>query len=345
MERLRLRGWPILQCGLAAALAWYLAGTVLGHPTPFFAPITAIVCLGLTFGQRPRRVVELTVGVAIGVLVGDLVISVVGSGVWQLGLVVVVAMSVAALVGSGPLLSTQAGVQASVVATLVAVPAQAFSRWLDAVVGGVVALAVALVAPRAPVLRPRVEAAEVLAEVADILRATAAGLRAGDADAVAATLERARATERRLDSLREAAAEGMAVVRLSPLRRRHEEEVQSVLDLLTPLDHCVRNLRVLVRRAHVATWRAEEVPASYVGLVEDLAGATDAVADELEDHALPAQARGALAWIAETSTAIAGDGRAGLSAEVVRAQVRSMIVDLLVLTGLDHEEAAEVVPG
>ncbi|HMT50013.1 MAG TPA: aromatic acid exporter family protein, partial [Dietzia sp.] len=29
---------PILQCGLAAGLAWFIALDLLGHPAPFFAP-------------------------------------------------------------------------------------------------------------------------------------------------------------------------------------------------------------------------------------------------------------------------------------------------------------------
>ncbi|HYN30519.1 MAG TPA: FUSC family protein [Dermatophilaceae bacterium] len=342
LARLRERAVFIAQCGLAAAAAWFVAGTVLGHATPFFAPITAIVCLGLSFGQRLRRVLELMVGVAIGVLVGDLIVGVVGSGVWQLGLVVALAMALAALVGSGPLLTTQAGVQASVVVTLVAAPEQAFSRWLDAVVGGSVALAVAVVAPRGPVLRPWQEAAEVLDEISQILRETADGLRSGDPDAESATLERARATDERLSSLREAAAEGMAVVRLSPLRRHHAADLQAITDLVTPLDRCVRNLRVLVRRAYVATWREERVPGGYVALIDSLAESAEEVAAGLAERVVPVGAQRGLIAIGELSAVVAGE--AGLSGEVVRAQIRSMVVDLLMLTGMDYDEAGEMVP-
>jgi len=38
------------------------------------------------------------------------------------------------------------------------------------------------------------------------------------------------------------------------------------------------------------------------------------------------------------------DPGAGLSSEVMRAQIRSMVVDLLMLTGLPHEEAREYMP-
>ena len=70
-----------------------MASRVLGHENPFFAPVTAIICLGITYGQRLRRIAEVTIGVAIGVLVGDLVVLVLGNGAWQMALVVVVAMA------------------------------------------------------------------------------------------------------------------------------------------------------------------------------------------------------------------------------------------------------------
>jgi len=37
-------GWSIVQTPVAAALAWYIAHTLLGHPQPFFAPVAAAPC-------------------------------------------------------------------------------------------------------------------------------------------------------------------------------------------------------------------------------------------------------------------------------------------------------------
>ena len=80
------------QCALAAAMAWLIARDVLGHDTPFFAPIAAMVSLGTSYGQRLRRVAEVTVGVAFGVFLGDLLVVWLGSGWWQIALVVASAM-------------------------------------------------------------------------------------------------------------------------------------------------------------------------------------------------------------------------------------------------------------
>ena len=43
-------GWPILKTAVAASLAWYLATAVLGHESPFFASIAAVISLGVAVG-------------------------------------------------------------------------------------------------------------------------------------------------------------------------------------------------------------------------------------------------------------------------------------------------------
>ncbi|MBB1028540.1 aromatic acid exporter family protein, partial [Dietzia sp. DQ11-38-2] len=61
-RRLAYAFLPIVQCGLAAGIAWFLAHDVLGHPAPFFAPIAAALALGTGMGRRIRRGVELVIG-------------------------------------------------------------------------------------------------------------------------------------------------------------------------------------------------------------------------------------------------------------------------------------------
>src|SRR3954471_20546144 len=75
-RRLSENGRGILQGALAAALAWTIATHLLGHQRPFFAPLAALVALGLSHSQRTSRTLELILGVAVGILVADLVISV-----------------------------------------------------------------------------------------------------------------------------------------------------------------------------------------------------------------------------------------------------------------------------
>jgi uncharacterized membrane protein YgaE (UPF0421/DUF939 family) len=342
LTRVRERAFFILQSGIAAAAAWFVAHHLFGHPVPFFAPVTAIIVLGLSYGHRLRRGLELMVGVALGILVGDAFSHLAGRGWWQIAVVVVIAMAGAAFLSSGTLLASQAGVQAVFVTTLVPAPGQGFSRWTDAVIGGVVALALGLIAPLAPLRRPRTQAARALREVAAIVRTISTALAAGSEEAAWQALVRARASEHLLDELRAAAAEGLAVVRFSPLVRRHAGDLRAVSDLLAPLDHCVRNLRVLARRAHVATWRDEPVPTAYLALLTSLAEAAEDVAAGLETEDAARNARAAVLRVGELSASIGPS--TSLSGEVLRAQMRSMVVDLLMVTGLTYDEASDLVP-
>jgi len=342
LGRLRHRWVFLVQIGVGVLVAWLVASKVLGHPNPFFAPVTAILCLGMTYGQRLRRIVEVTVGVAIGVLVGDLIVTVLGSGPWQMAVVVVLAMAIAIVVSSGQLLVIQAGVQSVFIVALVASQSAALSRWLDALVGGLVALVIGTVAPTSPVRRPRAEAARTVREIASTLRDVVAALRRRDRVLASAALDGARSLEGQLGELRTAAAEGAAVVRQSPLLRGHGAAAEAASALVVPLDHCVRNLRVLARRASVAVARQEPVPGRYVDLVEALADATEDLARVLDEHATPSAARTVLERVAGLSARV--DPTAGLSAEMIRGQVRSMVVDLLVVAGVDDDEALQIVP-
>jgi uncharacterized membrane protein YgaE (UPF0421/DUF939 family) len=341
VARLRRRGWQIAQCAVGAALAWLLATEVLHHPQPFFAPVAAVVALGLSYGQRFRRVAEVVVGVAIGVGVGDLFVHLVGTGAWQIAVVVAVAMSLAVLLDAGTLIVTQAGVQAVIVTTLLPNPELGLSRWLDAVVGGAVALLVAAIAPGTPLRRPRQLAVAALVDLADLLRDAADSARDGDPERAALVLQRARQTEAGLAALRQASVESLDVVRVSPFRRRHRGGVRRLAQRSVPLDHAVRNVRVLVRRVLAATRTGETLPAALTDLVDDLSEATGMLAEQLGTDASPGPAVERLVAVAEASAEVP---RGSLSGDVVLGQVRSTVVDLLTVAGLDDAEALSRVP-
>jgi uncharacterized membrane protein YgaE (UPF0421/DUF939 family) len=37
---------PVIQAAVAAGLSWLVAVNIVGHRSPFFAPIAAVICLG-----------------------------------------------------------------------------------------------------------------------------------------------------------------------------------------------------------------------------------------------------------------------------------------------------------
>ncbi|MEO7752890.1 MAG: FUSC family protein [Terracoccus sp.] len=338
----RSRGFLLLQCATAAGFAWWFARDVLGHASPFFAPIVAVVCLGMSYGQRLRRVFEVAIGVAVGIFIADVFVHVAGSGPWQIAAVVLVSMSVAILLDGGPLLITQSAVQGIVIAALGASPGQAFLRWTDALIGGGVALVAATVVPQAPLRRPRVAAAGVTRKISELLRRAAESAEDTAVEEAAAVLASARGTEALLRELQTAADEGMSVLSSSPFARGQAPGVRSMAELVEPLDRAMRSTRVLVRRVTVSVGRGEQMPPEYHTLLHDLAEATDVIGRALAENASPAVGRPALLRVAALSGEV--PRTSSLATETVLAQIRSVIVDLLQVTGLGIDDAIAAMP-
>jgi len=342
VERWRSKLFAVVQCALAAGVAWWLASEVFDHDTPFFAPIAAVLSLGTSYGQRLRRVVEVTLGVAIGVFVADVLVGWIGTGSWQLALVVALAMSTALLLDAGILFVTQAAVQSIVVATLLPDPDAALTRWTDALIGGGVALVAATVVPAAPLRRPREQAAAVARKIAELLRAASHVMIDGEPAPALDLLADARATDRMIRELQAAAEEGVSVIASSPFRVRHREGLRRMVELVDPLDRALRSTRVLVRQSAVAAYTHRPVPASYADLTADLAVAVDEVADELAAERMATAARptvlaaGQATGLVERSESLAGDA--------ILAQLRSIVVDVLLITGMGQLEATDALP-
>ena len=80
LQRLTTTAPYLAQAALATALAWLIATELIQHESPFFAPISALLVLGLSAGQRGRRAVETAAGVALGIFVGDVLVNLIGGG-------------------------------------------------------------------------------------------------------------------------------------------------------------------------------------------------------------------------------------------------------------------------
>ena len=209
-------------------------------------------------------------------------------------------------------------------------------------VGGAVALLAATVVPRAPLRRPRIQAGAVVDRIGRLLRAAATAIDDHDMDEAVELLRSARATDEMMSDLRAAASEGLSVLASSPLHPRHREPVRQMAELVEPLDFALRNTRVLARRVAVAAYKHEPIPPEYASLLRELADCTDIVARELRAGRLAEAAREPLIAAGLRTVSI---GRAHeLSAEVVLAQVRSLVADLLSITGMDPLEATDQIP-
>jgi uncharacterized membrane protein YgaE (UPF0421/DUF939 family) len=343
IERWRQRAFMIVQCSVTAGAAWLIASLLLGHEVPYFAAAAAILVLGVAYGQRLRRGLDVAIGVTVGVALGDLWFVLFGAGVWQVVLICAIAMSLATLVGAGPLMTTQAGSQSIAVLVMAPSPVYGFERGLDAVIGCSLALLVATVAPSGPLRKPLVVAAKVVAGMAETLDAAADALARKDEDAANAVLDRARAAEKDMATFDTAAAEGLDVVRYSPFRRRQLGVAVAMSDLHVPLDSASRNLRVLVRRCVVAVWRGDEVPVAYQDLIRRLAEECRFIAHEYSEQRFPTVAvRDRLREIGEATAHL--HLTHSISTVVILAQIRSIVTDMIQLTGMSYHEARELLP-
>lgn len=340
LVRLRENLLPVVQTAGAAALAWLLATAVLGHPNPVFAPIAAIVSLGATRGQRARRAIELMLGVALGITAGDLLTRVIGVGVWQLAVIVGLAMAAAVSLGAGLLLLSEAGVSATLVATLQPTT-RGFppTRLLDVLVGGAVALVFSqLLFPVHPVKLVRTAAEAVVHELADTLRAVADAVARRDGRRAEEVLEQARRISATWGRFEQALDMGGEAARYAPVRRRHRGPVGVYRDIGRPLDLIVSDVGVLARAAVRALRLNDPVPPA----LRDLAQATDALAarigDAEEDPQVSFPALQAVA--AATDLAPAGQN---VSLSVLVAYTQATAVDLLRALGIDREPAHDKV--
>jgi uncharacterized membrane protein YgaE (UPF0421/DUF939 family) len=335
---------PILQCSVAAAIAWLVATEVFGHSRPFFAPMAVVICIGVGFGQqRLRRVVELVVGVSVGIGIGDLLISQIGGGWWQLALVLGLAMTASVLLGGGTLVTLQAGTSAILVATLLPPGGTAgLDRMIDALIGGLLGIAAVAVMPGDPreALDKRVR--ELLGELATALTTAADAITEKDREVAQRALNRARA-QRAGDDYRAALRAAREVAAISPLRRRQRHRIARYVRATEPIDRALRNSRVLLRRTRSALTDDEAFPAALPSALRGLAGAATAFAEVLANDGDPAQVREA---ISAAATSLDADDLedVGFSARVVTAQLRSVAVDLLQATGLDHGQARGTLP-
>ncbi|MEU7613501.1 FUSC family protein [Micromonospora sp. NPDC049204] len=347
MRRVRAFGGLAVQAGLAAALAWFVAHELLHVSQPIFAPISAVSTLAASVGQRLRRTVELIIGVTVGVLIGDLLLVLIGTGWWQLVLIVVLAIVVALfLVGSAAVV-VQAGATAVLIATLSpSIRDLEIPRFVDALVGGGLALLITTVLlPLNPLRVLNRAARPALDLLATQLDATASALAERDADRVRTARSELRQNKGQVQAFVEATQGAREASVLSPVhwRERHGP-VSRYAQAAEPIDRAMRNSGTLIRRSVTLIEDGEPVPDALPGAVADLAEAVRLLKRQFAAAVEPNRAREQALRAVRTAGAAYREG-VGFSGAVVVAQVRTTVSDLLVASGLTQAEANHLVRG
>lgn len=344
LHRVRMAMGLALQAGVAAALSWIFAHEVLNNPQPVFAPISAVGTLAASVGQRLRRTVELIAGVAVGVFLGDILIYFLGTGGWQLGVVVTTAIVLTIFFGASVAIVIQAAATAVLIVTLSpSTQNLEIPRFVDAFIGGGIALLVtAVLLPLNPLRVINRAARPALDLLATQLDVTAEALRNRDQHSAQRALERLRENKEELATFVEAIEGAKETSTLSPARWHRRSELTHYAEAADPIDRSMRNSGTLIRRAVTMIEDEEPVPEPLPDAVAHLAESVRLLRHEFAVGEEPEKARErSLRAVSEAGRAY-GEG-VGFSGSVVVAQVRTTASDLLVASGIDQQEANRLV--
>jgi uncharacterized membrane protein YgaE (UPF0421/DUF939 family) len=343
---------PAVQMTACAVGAYAFAEYVLGHTGPLFAATSSLIALGFSRDPRLRRVVEVGLGCTLGIVVGDLLLHWLGAGIWQAAVVLLFSILLARFLDSGTIFTTQLGLQSLLVVLLPAPAGGPFTRSIDAVVGGVFALAVTFLIPKDPRREPRNDVKKLLHELAEVLRECASALTHSDSTQAWHALIRGRNCQPLVDAMRQTLRSSGEVATLAPAYRRYRDELDRLAESVDYIDLALRNGRVFARRLTSAINHAalsDEATENIAEVLQETAAAVDELGlglAEVHDGVRRAHLRTAKVELSETA------GRLHprlldvqrLEGETVVMLFRPLMVDLLEATGMDHDEARAMLP-
>lgn len=337
---------------VCAVGAYAFAEYVLGHSGPLFAATSSLISLGFSREPRMRRVMEVGLGCTLGIVVGDLLLHWLGGAIWVAAVVLLFSILLARFLDSGNIFTTQLALQSLLVVLLPAPSGGPFTRSIDAVVGGLFALIVTVLAPRDPRREPRRDVQKLLHELAEVLRECAAALVDSDSTRAWHALVRGRSCQPLVDGMRHSLRASTEVARLAPAYRRHRDELDRLKESLDFIDLALRNSRVFARRLTSAINHAalsDEATDNIAEVLQDTAAAIDELSlglAETHDGVRRAHLRTArheLSGIAlRLHPKLLEVQR--LEGETVVMLFRPLMVDLLEATGMDSREARDVLP-
>lgn len=345
-RRLRAAALTILQAALAVMIAWSISRYGLGRPDPIFAPLAAMSAIGVSLERRLRPSLEMVLGVAVGILVADLFIAWAGRGVWQIGLVVALAMAAAVLVKGGPIAVLQASSTAVVIATVLPTEgntAFAVGRFTDALIGGAVGLTMTLLLPANPLREVTRVGSPLLRGISDVLAKLSSALRERDEGLASTALAESHGLAVSVEQLAQTVDASHEIAMLAPARWKARLTLAQVETALPYIDAAVRDCRVLARQTLTALQRGDAIPPGLDAAADECALAVQALQRSLDSSEDLAAARAAAIRAASAATD-AVQHTSGMLAQTVAAQVMSVAADLLYATGLTAADVDDLLP-
>lgn len=340
-ERLIINARWFVQAALATALAWAGAMALFGHPRPIFAPVTALIGVSTTLGQRRRYAVEMVLGIAVGIGIADALFVLIGGGTLQIAAIVAGAMMAAVALGGSVVLVSEAGVSALLVVAIQP-PSSGLSgaRFLDSLLGGLIALAVTSLLPTNPVRAARRAAALPLAQIAGTLEDVARALDRSDPELAERALLRARTVQG--DAFERAVAAGRETLQLAPFARATRAQFARYVRAQEQIDTAINSVETLSRAVVRALTFGDNVPAPMPDAIRDLSSAVRRLEESLDDRSSDISVREPALRAAAHATLVL-EQTGNLSANAIVVQVRAAAVDLLRGSGVTREESEHLV--
>ena len=342
MERrvaaLRVAAVPVLQMGVAATLSWWIAHDLVGHTSTYFAPVASTIVLSNRPGARSRRALEMVLGIAVGIGIADLLVKAIGTGAIQIGVIVLLAVSTAILLGAGAVIASQAAGTAVLVAAIPA-PSAAPTRFVDALIGGLTGLAVLAAFPRNPLRPLRRSVDSFLARTSSVLADTAEALESGDSAAASAGLGRAYDIGRLGSAFGQLTEEGRETALMAPIHWSLIPAVERYAQAAPHVDSIARDSRVVCRAVRTACETGIDPPPDLPAAIRELSRAVGLLPSVLGGGTDDGELIDFTLHAAATATGCLED-RQDLSINLIVGSVRSAAVDILRALGVERLEAA-----
>lgn len=334
---------PVFQIILAAVSAYVFSHFVLGHEVPLLSVTVSITALGFTRDARPRRVVETSIGMILGIALSETLLLTFGQGIWQLALTLLISLVLARFITSSSAFALTVGIQSMLVHLLQAPAGGVYMRSVDGIIGGLIALVFTALIPRNPRGMAIKDADKLFDAFLGSILALKRALLESNVKVADEALKEVRRTQPLIDNWRMSLDSAISISRISPFMRKFRDDLTGQVRVLRGMDLAMRNLRVVVRRIDFLIRDGQKRP-YLADLLDQIASGVSDLAEGVDE---PAQRFRAQEKFVEIIHQL-DPKKFGIADQLQEASVllllRPLLVDLLCASGMSEDDARAELP-
>ncbi|MEV6691037.1 FUSC family protein [Micromonospora sp. NPDC051196] len=359
-SRLRDSWLLVVEVTLATTASWFVASRLLGgphgsgDPSAFYAPAAALIVLSQARGVRLRRALRVLAGIAVGVILGEVVVWMFGARSTAAIFVVILASAgITVAAGSPGVVRNQLTTSALFLVAVVPPGGELEpTRLYDALIGGSIALLISqIVGAQSPLGPLETEGRRTFAELSGVLDDICQAVQRHDEQAAVNAFGRAQQLDSRTAALRRAVSVADENLRLAVWERRSRSRVDAARSAAGQVDYAVRNTRTLARSALVLARLPHPSPPQLVAALAGLnrlAGCAAAVlaavvagAGDTADRHVEQAVAVALDTVRAMTPLVRHEQP--LPVSTVVGHIRMVVVDLLGSAGADKPEVLDAI--